>query len=139
MTKITAENMNAIFAEMLLQSENSVCPIYCAFREKSFFPTRLEYGYCTCTDTGRLLIVRYCGIMYENQKKGAAPLTAIKNLKIKKTLIGQYKITITFATEKKDFKLMLQIASKIAGGGFANQSENLQRLLDILKPYETVK
>ena len=25
---------------------------------------------------------------------------------------------------------MLQIASKIAGGGFANQSENLQKLLD---------
>ncbi len=131
--------MNAILSDMLLPGENSICSIYCAFRENTFVTTGMQYGYFTCTDTGRILIVRYSGIMLENMLKGAATLTAIKKLKIKKTVIGQYKIIIAFASENRDFKLTLQIASKIAGGGFANQGENLQRLLEILKPYETAK
>lgn len=139
MIKFTSENMDTSLAELLLPNEKSVCPIYCAFRERKFFGSNIQYGYFTCTDTERLLIVRYDGIIFENRLMGTASLSAIKGLKIKKSIIGQYNITITFATEKKDFTLMLQISPKVAGGGFNYQEENLQKLLKILEPYQTVK
>ena len=66
---------------------------------------------------------------------GSCPLTAIKRLKIKKLLIGQYKLEFTLMTDGKDFKTTVQIAPKMDFGAFPHQYANLNMLLDALRPY----
>lgn len=72
----------------------------------------MEYGYLAVTDKGRLLMIRYDFIGDGNC--GSCPLTAIKRLKIKKLLIGQYKLEFTLMTDGKDYKTTVQIAPKMA-------------------------
>ena len=60
---------------------------------------------------------------------------AFMRSRIKKLLIGQYKLEFTLITDGKDYKTTVQIAPKMAFGAFPHQYANLNMLLDALRPY----
>lgn len=88
------------------------------------------------TDKDRLLTVRYDIV---DGTLGACPLSAIKKLRIKKLLIGQYRFDFTLMTDKKDYSLSVQASPTVAGGSFPHQYANLHMLMSVLKPYVTEK
>ena len=100
-------DMHAQLVRMLYPDEKVLFPVYCVFREKSFLPSFLEYGYIAVTDKNRLLTVRYDII---DGTLVACPLTAIKKLRMKKLLIGQYRFEFKLMTDKKDYLLSIQIS-----------------------------
>ena len=128
--------MHAQLVRMLYPDEKVLFPVYCVFREKSFLPSFLEYGYIAVTDKNRLLTVRYDII---DGTLGACPLTAIKKLRIKKLLIGQYRFEFKLMTDKKDYLLSVQVSPTVAGGSFPHQYANLHMLMSALEPYVTEK
>ena len=134
--KYNEADMHAQLVRMLYPDERVLFPVYCVFREKSFLPSFLEYGYIAVTDKDRLLTVRYDIV---DGTLGACPLSAIKKLRIKKLLIGQYRFDFKLMTDKKDYPLMVQIAPNISFGGFPHQYANLHMLMSVLKPYVTEK
>ena len=85
--------MHAQLVKVLYPDETAMFPVYCVYNDKSFMGSAMEYGYLAVTDKGRLLMIRYDFIGDGNC--GSCPLTAIKRLKIKKLLIGQYKLEFT--------------------------------------------
>lgn len=129
-------DMHAQLVRMLYPDEKVLFPVYCVFREKSFLPSFLEYGYIAVTDKNRLLTVRYDII---DGTLGACPLTAIKKLRIKKLLIGQYRFEFKLMTDKKDYLLSVQVSPTVAGGSFPHQYANLHMLMSALEPYVTEK
>lgn len=129
-------DMHAQLVRMLYSDEKVLFPVYCVFREKSFLPSFLEYGYIAVTDKNRLLTVRYDII---DGTLGACPLTAIKKLRIKKLLIGQYRFEFKLMTDKKDYLLSVQVSPTVAGGSFPHQYANLHMLMSALEPYVTEK
>lgn len=56
--KYNEADMHAQLVRMLYPDEKVLFPVYCVFREKSFLPSFLEYGYIAVTDKDRLLTVR---------------------------------------------------------------------------------
>ena len=134
--KYNAADMHAQLVRMLYPDEKVLFPVYCVFREKSFLPSFLEYGYIAVTDKNRLLTVRYDII---DGTLGACPLTAIKKLRIKKLLIGQYRFEFKLMTDKKDYSLSVQVSPTVAGGSFPHQHANLHMLMSALEPYVTEK
>lgn len=125
--------MYAQLLRMLYPEEKALFPVYCIFRQGGF-TSYYDVGYLAATDKGRLLFVRYDII---DGTLGSCPFTAIKQLKIKKLIIGQYKFEFRLMTEKKDFSITAQVAPKVVGGTFPNQSENLNMLMSTLQPYVT--
>lgn len=131
--KYDEADMHAQLVKVLYPDETAMFPVYCVYNDKSFMGSAMEYGYLAVTDKGRLLMIRYDFIGDGNC--GSCPLTAIKRLKIKKLLIGQYKLEFTLMTDGKDFKTTVQIAPKMAFGAFPHQYANFNMLLDALRPY----
>lgn len=131
--KYDEADMHAQLVKVLNPDEVAMFPVYCVYRDNSFLPNTMDYGYLAVTDKGRLLMIRYDFI--GNGNCGSCPLTAIKKLKIKKLLIGQYKLEFTLMTDSRDYKTTVQIAPKMAFGAFPNQYANLHMLLSSLQPY----
>lgn len=134
--KYTESYMNDLFKKFLLPGEESLCGVYCGFPETVFFakPGRMQVGFATCTNYGRLLIVRQYLTEYA---PGSLKLDTVKKLNIKKTIFGQINVDATFPTDKKDIRLKMQIAKKIYGVNFPNQEHNLATMMTILQRYET--
>lgn len=131
--KYDEADMHAQLVKVLNPDEVAMFPVYCVYRDNSFLPNTMDYGYLAVTDKGRLLMIRYD--FMGNGNCGSCPLTAIKKLKIKKLLIGQYKLEFTLMTDSRDYKTTVQIAPKMAFGAFPNQYANLHMLLSSLLPY----
>lgn len=131
--KYDEADMHAQLVKVLNPDEVAMFPVYCVYRDNSFLPNTMDYGYLAVTDKGRLLMIRYD--FMGNGNCGSCPLTAIKKLKIKKLLIGQYKLEFTLMTDSRDYKTTVQIAPKMAFGAFPNQYANLHMLLSSLQPY----
>lgn len=131
--KYDEADMHAQLVKVLNPDEVAMFPVYCVYRDNSFLPNTMDYGYLAVTDKGRLLMIRYD--FMGNGNCGSCPLTAIKKLKIKKLLIGQYKLEFTLMTDRRDYKTTVQIAPKMAFGAFPNQYTNLHMLLSSLLPY----
>ena len=134
--KYNEADMHAQLVRMLYPDEKVLFPVYCVFREKSFLPSFLEYGYIAVTDKDRLLTVRYDIV---DGTLGACPLSAIKKLRIKKLLIGQYRFDFKLMTDKKDYSLSVQVSPTVAGGSFPHRYANLNMLISLLTPYITGK
>lgn len=133
--KYDEADMHAQLVKVLYPDEVAMFPVYCVYRDNSFLPNTMDYGYLAVTDKGRLLMIRYDFIGDGNC--GSCPLTAIKKLKIKKLLIGQYKLEFTLMTNGRDYKTTVQVAPKMAFGTFPNQYANLHMLISSLQPYQT--
>ena len=131
--KYDEADMHAQLVKVLSPDEVAMFPVYCVYRDNSFLPNTMDYGYLAVTDKGRLLMIRYD--FMGNGNCGSCPLTAITKLKIKKLLIGQYKLEFTLMTDSRDYKTTVQIAPKMAFGAFPNQYANLHMLLSSLQPY----
>ena len=58
MTKLTQQNAENIFTDMLIEGEYTLYPVYCGFQETVFFarPGRMQMGYAACTNFGRLFM-----------------------------------------------------------------------------------
>lgn len=136
MKKINQQTMSLQLDTMLLPGEASLCPVYCIFKDTGFLSIGAitYWGFVTCTSGGRLLIAKS---FINDCTRAACVLSQAKSLKIQKAPFGQYIITATFNNGKKDVKLRFQIAPKIAGCSFPDQSQNLETLLSILRNYET--
>ena len=106
--KYDEADMHAQLVKVLYPDETAMFPVYCVYNDKSFMGSAMEYGYLAVTDKGRLLMIRYDFIGDGNC--GSCPLTAIKRLKIKKLLIGQYKLEFTLMTDGKDYKTAVQLS-----------------------------
>lgn len=133
--KYDEADMHAQLVKVLYPDEVAMFPVYCVYRDNSFLPNTMDYGYLAVTDKDRLLMIRYDFIGDGNC--GSCPLTAIKKLKIKKLLIGQYKLEFTLMTNGRDYKTTVQVAPKMAFGAFPNQYANLHMLISSLQPYQT--
>lgn len=131
--KFNEADMHAQLVKVLNPDEVAMFPVYCVYRDKTFLPDTMDSGYLAVTDKGRLLMIRYDFV--GDGSFGSCPLTAIKKLKIKKLLIGQYKLEFTLMTDGKDFKTSVQIAPKMAFNAFPNQYANLNMLINTLLPY----
>ena len=132
--QISSLLMEKQFGYMLIPNEISRCPLYCTFASTSLFSFQSVIpGYLTCTDIGRLLMVKNRISGYECE---AAALDAIKKVKIRKNLFGQYVVDLTFCGEKKDVKCRIQIAKRIHGGDFFDQERHLETFLSIIQKYD---
>ncbi len=126
--------MNERLNALLLPDEKLLCPIYCAFKPTGFFasPSVVWPGFAGCTSRGRIVTVQFR--LADDRVEGACLLSTVKKLKIKKILLGQYKIEAVFGGER-DIALKMQ-AAPYSGKNFPEQKQNLETMLSILKQYE---
>lgn len=139
--KLSEQHMNELLSPMLSEGEESLCPIYCAFGlSRGFFAPSSSTlaGYATCTSGGRLLTVIY-GDLFNEWLSRAYDISAAKNVKIRKTVFGEYRINAAFPDVETDVKLRIQTAKKVyglAGRNFPNQERNLDKMVEVLSKYE---
>ncbi len=133
--RYTQQEADALFAQMLIPEETSKCPIYCMFPSTGFFasPSKFNVGYVTCTSHGRILIAVQT---IAGWSTGALDLRTVKQMKIKKNIVGQYVVEARFPTNKKDYLFKIQAASKVYGVNMPNQTEHLDRFISMLRVYE---
>lgn len=133
--------MNSLLNPMLSEGEESLCPIYCVFGiSRGFFAPSSStfYGYATCTSGGRMLTVTFGDLFNEGQAR-AYDISAAKNIKIRKTVFGEYRINAAFPVETTDVRLRIQAAKKVyslARRNFPNQERNLEKMVEVLRGYE---
>lgn len=139
--KISEQHMNALLNPMLSEGEESLCPIYCVFGiSRGFFAPSSSTlaGYATCTSGGRLLTVIF-GDLFNEWLSRAYDISDAKNMKIRKTVFGEYRINAAFPVRETDVKLRIQAAKKVyslARRNFPNQESNLEKMVEILRKYE---
>ena len=128
------QDMCDVLDTMLYPDEVNVCPVYCVFGSTSLFERCkiVRVGFVSCTNTGRLLIAKD---MVNRWVKESYMLHAIKEVKIRENLFGQYVIRLKLQGGEKDIKYKLQISPKIVGGNFEYQEQNLKRLVEMLSRY----
>ena len=138
--KISEQHMNELLSPMLSEGEKSLCPIFCVFvLSRGFFaPSSSTFaGYAACTSGGRLLTVHFGDLFNEGQSR-AYDISAAKNMKIRKTILGEYRINAAFPAGETNVKLRIQAAKKVyglAGRNFPNQERNLEKMVEILRGY----
>ena len=121
---------------MLLPGEESLCPVYCIYKKSGFFarPQDMKSAFVTITNTGRLFLIQ---LFWSSMHRSAYALSCVKKLKYKKNIFGQYEIDATFAVQGQDVRIKLQMAPKMVGSNFPNQSIYVEKLLYILDRYVT--
>lgn len=139
--KLSEQHMNELLSPMLSEGEESLCPICCVFGlSRGFFAPSSSTlaGYATYTSGGRLLTVIY-GDLFNDWLSRAYDISLAKNVKIRKTVFGEYRINAAFPDGETDVKLRIQAAKKVyglAGRNFPNQERNLDKMVEILSKYE---
>lgn len=135
--KYNQEYMNSTFDTMLDSGEESICPVYCVFKQTGFWASnsRVSPGFVTFTSNGRLLVAR--SQLFDMVKR-SVQLDNVKKMKIKKNLFGQYLVEAAFMDVNGDLRLKFQVAKKIMGAKFPNQEQNFEELISTLRQYETV-
>lgn len=130
------DNMNLALARLMLPGEQSLCPVYCMFKDTGFFARQnsMIMGYATCTNTGRFLYVQN---RFGQWTMGACALKTATKIKMKKTIFGQMIIEIHFPTDKKkDAIVKIQVAPKIYGYNFPNQRVSFETMQMVLEKYQ---
>ncbi len=137
MTKLTQQNAENIFRDMLIDGEYTLYPVYCGFQKTGFFarPGRMQIGYAACTNFGRLFMANL-GYGLGSCNRSCFLVSSAKQLSLRKNLFGQTIVEAVFPTNGKDFKVKMQIASKVYGCDFPNQPQYSEKLLAVLRQYE---
>lgn len=136
--KYNEQTMNQIFNGMLWAGQESLCPIYCAFKLTNWgnLSGDMLMGYATRTSGGWLQLVMYSSMQQflndPTPTYATYEIALAKSIKIKKSIFRQYAIKIAFPTEKRDMKIRLQAAPKVLGANFPNQKRNLEKMVEIL-------
>ncbi len=135
--KYNQEYMDSVFEPMLVSGEESLCPVYCVFKQTGFWASnsRVSPGFVTCTSDGRFFMAR--SQLFDMVKRSVI-LDNVKHMKIKKNLFGQYVIEATFMDVNGDLRLKFQVARKIWGAKLPNQERNFDELISTLRQYETL-
>lgn len=140
MTKMSEKHAEEIFSEMLAEGEKSVCTVNCAVVKTSNMHYDLRsipfVCYASCTSGGRLLLAVFGADIFEEYSAKAFDISLLKNMKIKKKLFGEYRINAEFPMGNRSIKLEISVSPKVYNGGFPNQEENLEKMLEILRGYE---
>lgn len=136
MVKYNEDTMKEILSTMLLPGEESLCPIYGIYRRADFFarPQDMKSAFFSVTNTGRLLLVQ---VLLSGVHRSAYALSCVKKLKYKKNIFGQYEVDATFDVQGKNVRIRLQMAPKMVGNKFPNQSIHVEKFLYILDRYIT--
>lgn len=134
--KLSEQHANGIFATMLSEGEESVCTVSCAVKPQNMHFDRLTipFGcYASCTTGGRLLLAVFDADIFEEYSVKAFEISLLRNLKIKKKPFGEYHIIAIFPMENRSIVLEISVSPKAYHGGFPNQEENLEKMLEILR------
>lgn len=136
--KISEAQMNELLGEMALAGEECLCPVYCMFLETGFFARsyNMTVGYISHTSGDRLICAKNT---LGNWTGAAYRMSDLRQVKIKKTLFGQYRVYAEFAdptNEEKTVKIKFQFALKVIGMDLPDQKRNGETLIGTLKGYE---
>ncbi len=138
--KISVQHMNSLLDPMLLEGEESLCPIYCVFELRGGIFSAGENtfaGYTSCTSGGRLILVIFGADILGEYSAKAFDIATVKNIKIGKTPFGEYRIRAEFPIGQRFVKLKISATKKVysAGCNFPDQERNLERTVEILRAY----
>ncbi|MDE5991611.1 MAG: hypothetical protein K2G87_01025 [Oscillospiraceae bacterium] len=136
--KISEQHAEGIFAPMLSEGEESICTVNCAVKTSN-----MRYDcqsipflcYASCTSGGRLLLAVFGADIFEEYSAKAFEISLLKSLKIKKRLFGEYRINAEFPMGNRSIWLEISVSPKVYNGGFPNQEENLEKMLEVLRGY----
>lgn len=131
------QSMDSAIDQLLEHGEKSLCPVYCLFKKTGLLASNktVQLGFATCTDGNRFLTLRAFPLIGRLSPE-VYYLDGVSSLVVTKNLFGQYIINAVFSNEEEKQRLRFQVGLKVAGGGFPDQRENLERMLSILEKYK---
>lgn len=138
--KLSEQHANEIFAAMLSEGEENLCPVSCGFNTKNFFAgDDMFLGYATCTSRDRLLLIKYsisATGAFNGSQTEAYDISLIRKIEIREESLRKCIIKAELPTEKGYKKIRIETASNTFAKGFPNQEENLEKMLEILRKHE---
>ena len=137
--KLSEQHANEMFAPMLSEGEESICTVNCAVKTSNmrYDIHSLPFAcYASCTSSDRLLLAVFGADIFEEYSVKAFEISLLKSLKIRKWLFGEYRINAEFPLGNRSIGLEISISPKVYNGGFPNQGENLEKMIEILRKYE---
>lgn len=138
MMKLNHTAMTEELGRMMAANEEPICPVYCVFQPTGFLEAlgsrTSTFGYATITSGARMMFIQ------KNVIGGrgfiSVMLPSLKKIKINNNILGQTSIDFTFPDKGKDFRIRIQVASKVIGCDFPEQGDNLKRMLYVLEQFD---
>lgn len=136
--KLSEQHADEMLTQMLLEGEKSICTVICSVKTLNMrYDRSLPYVcYASCTSSGRLFLIVFGADIFEEYSVKAFEISLLKNLKINKRLFGEYRINADFPMKNRSIWLEISVSPKAYNGGFPNQAENLEKIIEILHKYE---
>ena len=126
--KFDQEDLETAVSSMLDHGEGIAASVYCVFKSTGFFGGSFVGGYASVTGAARLICIKS---YISRTEKNIYDLNDLTRAKVTSAGFGQKRVRLEFGGDRKH-PVIMQIAGRVVGSGFPDQSINRERLIDEL-------
>ena len=130
-TVYTREDLKTAASALLEPDERIAASVYCTFKKRGGIfagPGGFTGGYALVTGSGRLICIKY---YISGTEEEVYKLESLTRVRVSSAGFGQKLIRLEFGGDKRH-PVIMQIAGKVLGSGFPDQSLNRDRLIEEL-------